>query len=449
MTEFAGQDTITQLDETLMQVEVRRSWRTLLSDFVTLATGEGAARLIGLVAVLIMARRLGPDGFGIITFGLAVIGWFAIVQDSGTEILNVRDVSRTPQRFRPIAESVLGLRLTMSLLAMAGFAAVVLVASKAALHRNTLLGFVFLLPVLALNLRMMVLGVRGARSVAAGNIAARAVLTVGLVLLVTDRHDLSRVPFLQVAAELAYALVVLGAISRRFGWIRPRFDPSGWKTMLGQSYPLMLNSFARGISLSFDIFLIGVLLGPKEVGIYGAAAKPSMFVMGALGLFTVSFLSAYSSARGEVAFALLQRSLRTALLLTVPAALALSIASGSIVPFLFGQKYASGAAVLAILSWRIPLAAVAAPFPTLLLCGDFQKVMMRNSFLIAAFVLVGDSVAVPLFGIKGAAVVSVLTATAGLLVNYRSAASRNLTVSLATLLSGRPRLTPAERPAGG
>jgi O-antigen/teichoic acid export membrane protein len=443
------EETILQLDEAMMQLEARRSWRTLLGDFVTLATGEGAARLIGLVAVLVMARRLGPDGFGVITFGLTVIGWFAVVQDSGTEILNVRDVSRSPHRFRAIAESVVGLRLTMSLLAMAGFAGVVSVASNASLHRNTLLGFTLLLPVLALNLRMMVLGVRGARAVAAGNIAGRIVLTIGLVLLVGDRQQLGRVPFLQVAAELAYALVVLGAISRRFGWIRPRFDPSGWKTTLRQSYPLMLSSFARGMTLSFDIFLIGLLLGPRDVGIYGAAAKPSLFVIGALGLFTVSFLSAYSSASGEVAAALLQRSIRTALLLTIPVALALSLGSGSIVPLLFGHKYASGAAVLAILSWRIPIAALGAPFPTLLLCGDFQKVMMRNSFAVAAFVLAADSVAVPVFGIKGAAVVGVMTATFGLFLNYRSAASRNLTVPLTTLLGGRGRLTPAAERAGG
>ena len=440
MTDFTEKDAVTQL-------EVRRSWRTLLSDFATLATGEAAGRLIGLGAVLAMARRLGPDGFGVITFGLTMIAWFAVFQDSGTELLNVREVARRPQSFRPTVERVLGLRLTMSILAMAGFALLVSFMSKAAIHRNTLLGFTLLLPALALNLRMMVLGVRGARAVAAGNIVARTVLLIGVLLLVTDRNSLHLVPFLQLAAELAYAAIILILVSRRFGWIRPRVDLASWKSTLQQSYPLMANAIARGITLSFDVFLIGVILRPSDVGVYGAASKPSLFVMGALGLFGVSFLSTYSSVPQDVSVALLRRTLGTALLLTIPAAVILSAGSGTIIPLLFGDRYARGADVLAIASWGIPLAALAGPLWTVLLCANQQVVIMRNAFAVAAFVVVADGVAVPLGGIDGAAVVGVASAAIGLVVNYRSAVSRKLIPPIGVLLSGRMP-TPAERGAG-
>ena len=84
--------------------------------------------------------------------------------------------------------------------------------------------FALVLPMLAFNLRWMVLGVQQARAVAVGNVAGRVLLMVGVLLLVWNVHDTLHVPLLQAGAELTYALVVLAAVTRRFGLIRPRID---------------------------------------------------------------------------------------------------------------------------------------------------------------------------------------------------------------------------------
>jgi len=68
------------------------SWGRVVRQFVALAGGEGIARLFGLVATLILARRLEPSGFGLVTLGITLVGWFGVVVDSGTETLNVRDI---------------------------------------------------------------------------------------------------------------------------------------------------------------------------------------------------------------------------------------------------------------------------------------------------------------------------------------------------------------------
>jgi O-antigen/teichoic acid export membrane protein len=425
-------------DESIeLEIEATRAWRVLLGNFATLATGEAAARLISLVAILIMARRVGPDGFGVITFGLTVIGWFALVQDSGTELLNVRDISRTPHRFRTIVEPVLGLRLTLSLLAMGGFAIVVSTVAKAEIHRDTLIGFAVILPALALNLRWMMLGVHEAKAVAVGNIGARLLLTVLVVTLVDDRHDVARIPYLYARAEYAYALIVLTVAVRRYGLLVPRVKLPSWVRTLRESAPVMATSMARGLIVWFDVFIIGVVLEPSDVGIYGAAAKPALFATGVLGLFAVSFLASFSPVQRDVGDRLISRTMRTYLAVTVPAAIVLSAGASFFLTLLFGSKYSSGAAVLAILAWKIPLAALVGPFGAALLSGGYQKVNMRNSFIVAVFVVVADLIAVDAAGIKGVAVVGVASTVLGLILGYRSALSRGLTPSFAELL-GRP-----------
>src|SRR5262249_28772233 len=64
----------------------------VLRSFLTLAAGEWVARLIGIAIQIWLARQLTPGPYGVITFGIALIGWFGLVVDSGTEQLNVREI---------------------------------------------------------------------------------------------------------------------------------------------------------------------------------------------------------------------------------------------------------------------------------------------------------------------------------------------------------------------
>ena len=77
-------------------VDAQRGWKMIARRFAALFAGEGVARAVGFVLVLVLARRLGPDGFGVVTLGLTLVAWFAFVVDSGTELLTVRDIARDP-----------------------------------------------------------------------------------------------------------------------------------------------------------------------------------------------------------------------------------------------------------------------------------------------------------------------------------------------------------------
>lgn len=175
------------LEEGPTEVDSATAWRLLLRNFWTLVFGEGFARVFGLVTILLIARTLGPGGLGLASVGMAVVGWIFLVVDSGTELLTVRDVSREPKRFREIAEKILGLRLTLALVATAVYALAVLLFARSDVTRTVYLGFAVAIPAMALNLRWIVLGVQGARSVALGNIAARFVFMLAVLLIVVAR----------------------------------------------------------------------------------------------------------------------------------------------------------------------------------------------------------------------------------------------------------------------
>jgi O-antigen/teichoic acid export membrane protein len=422
-------------------VERLGTWRALVRRFGVLAVGQVLAQVLGFVAIIVMARRLGPHGFGLVTLGTTLVVWFGVIADAGTEVLNIRDISRRPEHFKRLAEPVLGLRLLLSAAAMLLLFGASFIASADSSDRLVLWLFALILPMLACNLRWMVLGVGAAKAVAVGNIAGRLLLVIGVLLFVWKLHDTENVPVLQAGAELTYAFVVLFAVSRRFGLIRPRIDVQAWRETLGQSLPLMVNQIARAAVYSVDILLVAVLLGREELGFYGAAAKPVLFLSGALGLFYVSFLTSYSTATSAHAGPLFRRTVVVGTAVTGFVAVAVAVTAPIIVAVFFGHAYDAAALPLALLAFFVPVLAVGGAYGVALIAGHQQASLMRNNVVGAIVNVVANLAVIPVLGIAGAAAVTLASELLILILNYRSATRAQLAPSFAEVI-GRRHLRP-------
>lgn len=414
------------------------SWRTLLRSFSTLAIGEMLARLAGLVALILLARRLQPYGFGLIVLGTTLLNWFAIVADSGTEVITTRNVSREPERFRSIVDYVLGLRLALSVIAAGLFVAVVLITTGGGPKASVLLPFALALPALALNLRWILLGVEAPRPVAIGNISSQLLFTVGVVLLVTGEDSIHAVPLIRAAAEVLYAAIVLGSLAQRFGVPRPRIELQVWRTTLAESLPLLITNIARTMLYSADVFLIAAILGSKQTGIYGAAYKPVLFMVGISALYSTSFLSSFSAARSQGRRDHLTSSaVRAGLGISVPIAGLATLAAPVVVPSLYGHAYDAAVVPLAILAWTIPLIAIGAPYAGALLAADRQGTLMRHNGLAAGLNVAANLVAIPLLGIDASATITVASFALVLALNHRSSTALGLVPPIGDALRKR------------
>ncbi len=416
----------------------------VLRSFLTLAAGEWVARGIGIAIQIWLARQLTPGPYGLITFGIALVGWFGLVVDSGTEQLNVREISRRPDRFRELADAVLGLRLVLSVAAGITLAIFTYSLASSASSSNVVPRFALVLPALALNLRWMVLGIGQARAVALGNIAGRIVFLVAILALVAEPSHAARVPLIEALSEATYGLVIVVLVARAYGWVRPRVDLAAWRATLTQGFPLLVFGACRATILTIDVALIALILGHGETGLYGAALKPTAFFLGALGLFSISFLAGYSASPTEETNVLFRRSVLLGFVSMTAVAVALS-AGSSLVTLVFGHRYAGSAAPLAVLAWTLPMAALSVPYTSVLVARDRQHLVMHNNIAGAIFNVAANAIAITLGGITAAAAVRFSTYALLLVLNHRTCVSRGLAPSLLEVFtrgSRRPRPAP-------
>ncbi|HEX3455118.1 MAG TPA: oligosaccharide flippase family protein [Gaiellaceae bacterium] len=408
----------------------------VLRSFLTLAAGEWTARLIGVAIQVWLARKLTPGPYGLITFGVALIGWFGLVVDSGTEQLNVREISRHPDRFRELADRVLGLRIALSVIAGIVLAGATYEFSNSPSARHVLPRFALVLPALAINLRWMVLGINQARAVAFGNIASRIVFLVAILLLVTDPAHTGRVPILEALSEATYGMVIIFFAAKTYGWVRPKIDLAAWKKTMVEGFPLLVYGACRATILTVDIVMIALILGHTKAGLYGAAIKPTSFFLGAIGLFSVALLSGYSAAPETETAALFRRSVLLGSVSMTAVAIALT-AAAPLVTFVFGESYSGAATPWAVLAWTLPLAAISAPYSAVLVAKHRQDLLMHNNIVGTVFYVGANALAITYISISAAAGVRVATYALMLVLNHHVCVKRNLAPSLSAVFSGR------------
>lgn len=412
----------------------------VVRSFLTLAAGEWVARLIGVAIQIWLARQLTPGPYGVITFGIALIGWFGLVVDSGTEQLNVREISRHPARFRELADTVLGLRLALSIAAGIVLAVVTYEFSNSASARDVLPRFALVLPALAINLRWMVLGINQARAVAAGNIASRVVFLAAILVLVTDPGDTARVPILEALSEATYGVVIIVLAAKAYGYVRPRIDLAAWRRTLVDGFPLLVYGACRATILTVDVVMIALILGHPQAGLYGAALKPTAFFLGAIGLFSIALLSGYSAAPDSETAALFRRSVLLGSVSMTAVAIAIT-AGAPIITLVFGHGYGGAATPMAVLAWTLPLAAIAAPYSSVLVARNRQDVLMHNNIAGTIFYVGANFLAIYFVSISAAAGVRVATYALMLVLNHHACVKRNLAPPLTAVFARHlPRL---------
>ena len=414
----------------------------VLRSFLTLAAGEWVARLMGIAIQIWLARQLTPGPYGVITFGIALIGWFGLVVDSGTEQLNIREISKNPERFRELADRVLGLRIALSIGAGAVLALFTYEFSRSASARDVLPRFALVLPALAINLRWMVLGIGKARAIAYGNVASRIVFLAVIVVLVTSPGDATVVPILEALSEATYAGVVIFFASKAYGYVRPKIDLAAWRATLIEGFPLLIYGACRATILTVDVVMIALILGHPQAGLYGVALKPASFFLGAIGLFSVALLAGYSAAPDGETASLFRRSVLLGSASMTLVAVALT-AGAPLVGLVFGHSYKGAATATAVLAWTLPLAGLSVPYGTALVARHRQDVLMHNNILGTIFYVGVNAIVITWVGINAAAGVRVATYAIMLFLNHNACVKLGVAPSLATVFAGRiPRLAP-------
>ncbi|MCZ6728018.1 MAG: oligosaccharide flippase family protein [Acidobacteria bacterium] len=384
--------------------------RELFKRYGVLVSLSAGARVFGFVAVVLMARGLGVEVFGELTFAQAIVGYGVTFMAFGLGIYGIRAAVRQPAELGTLASSIIGIRLVLGALAYSILIAVSLLptfrpmAGLIALFGLTLFTSAIYVDWVALaQQRTDVIGISG---------LATQLLFLGQVF-VALRLGLGKhaVPVALVTSELVVGLGLLLWLHRRVGSLRPPLDLAGCRGIVRRAAPIAGSQMLRAVALSSDLVLLGLLVTMDQVGAYGAAYK--IFIMG----FT--FVSLYVSVvlphlvhHGTASVEQLSTEVGSllwkALALAVPAALLGIALAPRLMGAVFGSEFATASTPMRLLILAVVASLIAAHYrPAVLALGE-HKIDLRNVASASLVHVSSKLLLIPLLGLTGAALGTLL-----------------------------------------
>jgi O-antigen/teichoic acid export membrane protein len=405
--------------------------------------GKIATAGLSYVALILAAKLLGADGFGVYTIALTLAGFLTTVgvvgNDNALNRLVPARMKVSPDTVPNAVSAALSATIVVSVVAVtAVFLNRTRLAAELGLGDSTvvLVAVVATVPLSAIT-AVARASLQASRQIGAailGGFVAQAFANcLGLLVLFAIGWSGPRVVVgAFVLSHLAAALLTLGFLARR--------TDIGWKWLRASPFDRELSALSRRFLLvqvlinaktSIVVLVIGHALTATDAGLYSAALRTANLVSFVLVGINVAFtpmISALWVDRDVQSIEKLYRqSVRWALAVSLPACLVLIVAAPAVLG-VFATEYRTGAPVLIALALAQLVNAGTGSVGYLLMMTGREDAVVWNSVAALIVAGVGAAWAAPRFGVTGAAVVGGLVATllnVGLLVQV----GRSLRVS--------------------
>jgi O-antigen/teichoic acid export membrane protein len=384
------------------------------SELLSGATSLSASQLVRggfrTLFLLLAARLLGPEVFGLYALLLTVMEIVALVSGAGFGNYLTREVSKHPGSAYPLLFRTIQLRFAYLLvLAAIAIPSLTLLRSSSSILVNAALLSLTLLPRAVVDPSQGIM--RAMHRFAAvfwiELLQGTVLLGAGTVLLFGGR-GLRGIIWAELASVLVGAAVAL-PMALRLSPERTQ-DVSGWsqlvrKTFAFNLYPLITNTYDR-----VDVILLSKLVGNAAVGIYSlpyrAYAALSILPYGIMGTLLPS-LSRSSWGQDERARCRVTMQLLYAAALFLILGTMLLADAG--VRFALGAGYEGSVAVFKILAWATVPAFLNYALNMFLLARNRERAFLRTASVCTAVNVVANLLLIPRYSYIAAATVTVLT----------------------------------------
>ncbi|PWG61338.1 oligosaccharide flippase family protein [Spiribacter halobius] len=380
-----------------------------------------------LALTILLARTLGPAGYGLYAYVYALVWLMVVPAELGLPMLVVRETARARAHHRWDLmrgvwrwAAVMAIGLAVGVTLVAGSAAWTLAARFSAEQLATFAWGVLLAPLMVLG-NLAGAALRGLRHVLQGQLPdlviryslALALCAVG-ALVAGDAFTPDVAMALHAAAAAVALLAGLHMLARarpeELSGAQPAYRRREWLT---STIPLALVAGTYLIHQQTDIVILGLLVDDADVGIYRVAVQTSGFV--AFGLHAVNMIAAPQFARlhalgdRERLQAVVTTTARVILALTALVVACLVLFGRPVIGFAFGSDYAAAYLAIVILAIGQVCNAAFGSVVFLLNMSGCERVTLR--VLACAVVLnIGlNLLLIPLFGLEGAALATATT----------------------------------------
>lgn len=370
--------------------------------------------VVVVMVVAYVARYLGPDGFGLLSFAMSFVGLFSIFATLGVDQILVRNLAQPHRSREKLMGSALTLRLFGGLLALAFVFSALHVTSSDKTTKTLVLiialGNIFqAFNVIDYYFQSQVLS----RFTSLAQICTTFIGSAARLSLIALKASIFWFAWITVLESITLAIFLL------FMYRRLKLDAFAWSfdkyisiELLRDAWPLMLAGAAVAVYMRIDQVMIKEMLDSEAVGNYAAAVRFSeawyFIPVAVCGSLFPAIITAKSKSKEEY-HDKLQKLYSLIVLLAFMIALPTTLLADPIVFFLFGSQFHQTAAVIKIHVWTGVFYFLGVASSKWFLAENLQRYSFYRNLAGAITNIFLNLILIPTFGITGAALATLIS----------------------------------------
>jgi len=388
--------------------------QTVVKNTFWVALGTTITKIIRVVIIIYIARTLGTEDYGIFTYAMSLVAIFSIFSDIGLTSILTRELIKRTEEKKEYLSTALVVKLGFligTIILIAIFTPLItkfeaakplLIIMAITIAFESLQGFFY-----------AITRSQNKMEVEAGISIITEILTTIVVLGIFFKYP--SVKALAIAYMIGNTLgliITLTFLRENLVGIFKYFKKQLVGPIIMASWPFAVMGFFGIFMTNIDSVIIGIYTSPHILGLYASAQKPISLLhilpnFLAAGLFPI--INKFSRDREEKKLsAVVEKSALASLLIALPIVVGGIIIAEPLISVTFGNQFIGAVFTLQILLVSLLIVFPGSMLADLILAENKQKVFIKSSFLGAATNVILDIILIPIYGITGSAVATVI-----------------------------------------
>jgi O-antigen/teichoic acid export membrane protein len=389
---------------------VNRAKRNIFYKFLS-----ESSRILPALLFIYIARKLGGEDFGKLSFAYSFTGICIIVADFGLNTILIRNVSRQKELTREYIDNIFVLKIVLSVVSISVMGLFVLFAGYSSEVITLVIvfgGVMFFKTLVDFFCAVFNAYERMDREAFLKGTSQILLFLSGIVIL-TFGFGLFGLSNVFLIVYLISSMIGFYMVYEGIANIRPSFNLRFWKCILRESLPLALTVIFTVIYFKIDVVMLSLIRGDhSEIGWYSAAMR-LIELVGVIPALIVSALFPILSILYEESIDSLKKVYKTSfkylLVIALPVAVGTLLLSEHFIHIIYGREFVKAIPALQILVFALIFIFVNYILMNVLVAVDRQKI---NAIVAGTCVFVNivlNLCLIPHYGYLGAGFATVIT----------------------------------------
>jgi len=363
-----------------------------------------------------VSRVLGPDKLGAVNFVQSYGYYFVHLASFGINSYAIREVSKVrddKEKVTKVSNEIYNINLFFSIISTVVYFLIVLATPK--LRTDFILYAVYSLIIISnfLTLEWLLQSYDDYMFTTVRSTIIRIISLVAVFVFIHGEGDYIKYMLISTIAEMGSRISCLIYSRKEYVKLVVNSKYLNFKAHIKQLFTLFTFRLVNGISANLDKLMIGFMLAYVNVGLYSAGVKFNLMlvpIIETIGIVLFPKINISASNSKEEYLKILRLNYDLILLIGMPMMVGMFLISPRLILLMAGEEYVASITVSRIMSLIIILCPIGDMLgsKTLLVHGKDKELLISSS-VVAISNIVFNVICIPIWGINGAAIASVIS----------------------------------------